>query len=642
MLSFAGPLESDCAELPADLGARLAASLGAGIGGEAGHVAVGGAHFVLRRAQALRGHMRSWRPARTPRGGYALFHGFIDNAAELAAVLACDPHDLAALYGSAAARWNEDADRRIIGEYCAVVFEPERRSVRLSRSALRAPPLHYARHAGRLVAASVPRAIFAAGVPMRLNEQKLADSAWLNSVDQAADWYLDLARVPLASVVTIDPGAVRAHKYYDLLAAREVRLRRAEDYVEQAAALLDEAVAKALAGASRPGLTLSSGLDSSQLAARALGRLPAGQRLPTFTFVPEPGWDGIVPNGMNGDERAMVEAFAAMHPRLDPYFTANKGAAQDHRWPELFHAMGCAPAGMCNMYVFHGIWQGAREQGCDRLLIGEWGNYTFSDRGDWGFVEYLRNGRWGQLYRALRDHPNDDRSFLRKLVALSLVPLLSDRAWRAWKRVMHPRERLPLTLMSPLRPDYRKRTGVEERARATGFLYGRYQPRTARQARAHIFANTDGEGAEIYQGFEQLYGIEQRDPYAYRPFAEFCFGLPTEMFLRDGERRWLAKQLARGVMPEEQRTNRLNGRWDADWHLRIGRKREEWRAALDRVATDPRLGQLIDVPRLRRALDEFPPQTSPDIAVWGPLEMGVPFALLTARFVDFVEGRNAL
>jgi asparagine synthase (glutamine-hydrolysing) len=194
--------------------------------------------------------------------------------------------------------------------------------------------------------------------------------------------------------------------------------------------------------------------------------------------------------------------------------------------------------------------------------------------------------------------------------------------------------------MSPLRADYRARNGVEERARATGFVYGRYQPRTAREARAQLFANADGEGAEIYQGFEQLYGVEQRDPYAYRPFAEFCLGLPTDLFLRDGERRWLAKQLAKGVMPEEQRTNQLNGRWDSDWHLRIGRRRGEWRSALDSIARDPRLSEMLDVPRLRRALDAFPERTSTDPQVWQSLEMGVPFGLLAARFINFVEGRN--
>ena len=85
----------------------------------------------------------------------------------------------------------------------------------------------------------------------------------------------------------------------------------------------------------------------------------------------------------------------------------------------------------------------------------------------------------------------------------------------------------------------------------------------------------DSRTANAYQAFEQMYGVAQRDPMAYRPFVEFCLGLPTNMFMRDGEMRWLAKEMAKGIMPEEQRLNRLNGRWDADWHLRIGRRRRD-------------------------------------------------------------------
>ena len=44
------------------------------------------------------------------------------------------------------------------------------------------------------------------------------------------------------------------------------------------------------------------------------------------------------------------------------------------------------------MYVFHGLFAGAVKEGCDVLLLAEWGNFTFSDKGDWGFVEYLLNG----------------------------------------------------------------------------------------------------------------------------------------------------------------------------------------------------------------------------------------------------------
>src|SRR4030095_15472721 len=121
-----------------------------------------------------------------------------------------------------------------------------------------------------------------------------------------------------------------------------------------------------------------------------------------------------------------------------------------------------------------------------------------------------------------------------------------------------------------------------------------------------------GDPAPFYQGLEQMYGIALRDPTAYRPFVEYCLGLPTKMFMRDGEMRWLGKQMAKGIMPEAQRNNALSGWWDADWHLRIGRRREEWLAELERLDRDDGLREMLDLPRLRQALEDWPSQTETD------------------------------
>ena len=622
------------------LAQRLAVSLCSGIGGAAGHSEFDGLHFASRPRGASPAQVRGWRPARLESGALVAFHGYFDNSAALASELGMGSGDLAALYGRAVERWGADADRRVIGEYCAIIAYPERSTVRLVRSPLRAPPLVYHCDPAGVAAGSVPRALFTAGISERLNQRHVEDSAWINYTAQEDTWFEGINRVPLGCTVTIDPGGRKLNQFYDILAIPDVRLPRDEDYVARAKELLDEGVRAALAGSRSPGITLSSGLDTPQVAVRVLDQLPPGQRLPSFTFRPELGWDGIAPRGANGDEGPMVEAFVAMHPRIDPHFAVNAGYGHDHRWPEMFHAMGGAPSGMCNMYVFHGLFEGARKAGCDRLLLAEWGNFTFSAKGEWGFVEYLLKGRWRQLYLALRDHPHDSRSLLRKFVALSLVPLIPNALWPLMKRLVHSDEKLSLELMSPLNPAYRAASGVEERARATGFPYGRYQPRNRRQAQAQMFANADAETSEIYQAFEQIYGVAQRDPMAYRPFAEFCMGLPIEMFMRDGKLRWLAKEMARGIMPETQRLNSLNGRWDADWHLRIGRRRAEFRAELERIAAHPTLGPMIDTARLIAALDDFPPQTSTDPQVWMEVEMGIPRALLTARFTNFVEGRN--
>ena len=642
MLAIAWPWKNNGHDGARDLSKRLASSLCAGIGGHAGSANVDGLHFAYRALNSSPAASRAWRPAILPSGRIAAFHGYFDNAMAIAAEFGATATNLAQLYGLAVERWGDEADRRVIGEYCAVVADPRNSRLRLSRSPLRAPPLHYFQDDDLAAVSSVPRALFAAGVPQRLNKKRLDDSALINFTDRESTYFEGVSQVPTGHVVELVRGRPRVlRQYYDLFATPKVRLASDADYIARAGQLLDEGVRACLAGFRKPGATLSGGLDTPQVALRALAALPDSQRLPTFTFHPEPGYDDRVQEYFVGNERPLVEAFAAMHPRIEPHYTANEGYEHDYRWTEFFHLMGGAPSGLCNMYVFHGLLSGAAREGCDLLLLAEWGNYTFSDKGEWGYVEYFLTGKWRQLWLALSRIQTDGRSVFGRFLVRCILPLMPHAIWRALRRLAKPKHRPVLDMVQPLSPRHRIASGAQRRLEQSGVAIERYQPRNRRHAQKLLFRNGDADAPEIYQAFEQMYGVALRDPTAYRPFVEFCFGLPVEMFMRDGRMRWLAKEMAKGIMPEEQRANRLNGRWDADWHIRLGRRRADLLAEIDRLARDERMAEMLDLPRLRAALEDWPDQTEIDPQQFYAREFAVPRGLLTARFVNYVEGRNA-
>ena len=585
---------------------------------------------------------RSWTSTEID-GLLVLFHGHISNARELAAELGLnwpsrpDTPDLARLYGRLLRQSGADCDLRIIGEYAAAVIDRTRQTLRLVRSPLRAPPLHF-HHAGqRVIASNVPRAVLAAGIAAQLDPLKLADNAWFNYASDRTGWYETIARVPLGTTIEFGPGGMDLRRYYDPLNLPEVRLPRAQDYVEQADALLKEAVAAALDGFARPGVLLSGGLDSSLVAVKALEVLPAAQDLPAFTFVPQADWDGRVPRGTYGDERPFVDAFAAMHPRIRPQYLDNHGLAFDHRMAELFHLIGIAPINLGNYSPYHEPWRAAQQAGCDVLLVPEWGNETFSNAGEWGLIEYFLHGRWGELRAALHTIADDNRPLWRRFVGECLLPLLPPTVWR-WQRAVRG-VRDTRELASPLRADYVAAHALNARGDAQDGALGASAPRSQRQWLARALSGAFEESSDVWQGFEQLYGVPMRDPAAYRPLAEFCFGLPTNLYLRGGQRRWLARELARGKLPEAQRTNQRNGRHHPDWLAKLAPRRAELRAELDRLEHVPELAEMLDFPRLKSALEDWPDQT-PIAEDALALQVALTRGLTTARFINFVSGRN--
>ena len=581
---------------------------------------------------------RGWKAPRSAAGTAALFTGWFDNKAEVARELGCDPRDPALVYACAVDLWGADADSRIVGHY-ASVCELADGTLRLARSPYRAPPLHYAEVQQGFAAASVVRVLHAAGASTRLAPRKLADALFLNMTEDDG-WYEGTGRVALGQIVVRSPdGGLRKHRWHDPLDVRPIAPASDVEYLAEAERLLGEAVAAALEGSRQPGAFLSGGLDSSNVAARALRRLP-GRRLPCFTFVPGADWDWIETPAMVGDERAAVEAFARFNPGIEATFVDSPGRNFDHAAEQLFLAMGCSPPSLANVWMHHGIYEAAREQGCDLLLSADLGNQTISNCGDWAPAEYFRRFNWREAWLILRDEPFAQTPPWRRFMVQCLAAQLSDKWWHAWQRLKGRKPQDANAEIAMVRPDAARRFRLAERARQAGVLYDRPVIGTRRQALIDAFARGDNDAADVELGFTQLYGIRCRDVTAYRPLVEFCSALPTRMYVRGGQQRWLARELGRGMMPEAQREDTRWGFHNADWHARTSKDLGRLRREIEAAGDDPVLNDILDVPRALKAVDEWPETSQYDPESYNRFVMGLPRAVLMARFVRFASGRN--
>lgn len=582
-----------------------------------------------------------------------LLHGAIDNAAELARELGLPPAGgspgespsvadrrfQARVYGEAVARWGDTADLRVIGHYCSVVDDPATGQTRLARSPYYAPPLHYFFTAQSVGAASTPRVLEPMGLERTLNRKRLAESLFfLHGEDEG---YLEGAhRVHYGCLVHLSPGHRRVVRYYDPMDLKPLPKASAEEHLREVDRLLTEGVGRIHASGRNPGLLLTGGLDSSNVASRLVPQLEPGRRLHTFTYVPQRDHGAAdVPHCLI-DEGPAVLAFAEAYPQLVPHIVENEGITFDHRLEDMFMAMGTGTVNTAIFFRYHGLFMAARDQGCDMLLSSDHGNFTFSADGEWAFSEYFRKGRLIQLWRAIKGYERHPGSLFWKFCSRSLVPMLPDALWRLAMRLRGGDPEAYNLRIGALREDVLDEYDLPERARKHGTLYERNWYASRRQHLVDNFARGDVEGSDMLQGFEQLYEVSMRDATAYRPLIEYCVGLPTDMFLRDGTGRWLARELGKGRMPEAQRTMLGHGQHNTDWYVRYTPKLDEMRRAVEEIREDPLLDGLIDADVLQADLDRWPDSPTYEDEAMTAATMRLPRAIALARYVKFMNGSN--
>ncbi|MFD0388084.1 asparagine synthase-related protein [Tistrella bauzanensis] len=227
----------------------------------------------------------------TSRDGGSLLavHGRIDNAHDLAASLTPDGlprHDASLLLAMIRHRGPDELAR------CRGAFALAFRDEGNGRLLLAADPLgrrtvFHARIGGLLVFSSRLRTLLALpGLPHDLDDGYLA--ALLSDVvpEPDATLYAAIRRVPAASTMTVGAdGTLAVHRYWQPDWGRRIRHARDETYVEEARALLDQAVARQLRGPGPVVCELSAGLDSGAVAATA-ARLRAPATIHALTLAP--------------------------------------------------------------------------------------------------------------------------------------------------------------------------------------------------------------------------------------------------------------------------------------------------------------------------------------------------------------------
>jgi asparagine synthase (glutamine-hydrolysing) len=131
-----------------------------------------------------------------------------------------------------------------------------------------------------------------------------------------------------------------------------------------------------------------------------------------------------------------------------------------------------------------------------------------------------------------------------------------------------------------------------------------------------------------------------RDPTADLDVVCYCFGVPPEQYLVEGIDRSLIRRAMWGLLPEVVLTNRLRGLQAADWHEKLENQRSELARQIGELKTSARVRRMIDLPRLERALSNWPTGAWHTNEVFEEYNLALMRGVAGGRFLRWFEAAN--
>lgn len=571
---------------------------------------IGSAGFVRTLLRSTPEDALDHQPCVDANSGWTLvFDGRIDNREELAAALGLDPERLrkmadAELALQAWARWESAGLPRLLGDFAMAAWHARSRRLVLSRDYLGTRPLFWHQGDGFLAFASLPKALFAIpGVPRELSEEGLHDFLSLIPMLDGKTLYRGIHRVMPGQCLIVEDGRTRIETWYSFDSKRELRLPTDDEYVEAFTEHLERAVARRLRAVGPIAAELSSGFDSSTIAAVAAAQLAGrGQSLLAYTSVPREGFADRTRAGTHADEGPGARAVAARYPNIEHVLVRSDGTSPMQGLDFAIEALDRPTLNPCNGVWVDRIRSLASARGVRVMLNGGVGNMSISYDGRSLLPALFGRGRlirWLHEVRALqRTHPGLRwRQMLAHSLAAWTPPALLSR-WLRWRG-----RGWNLADYSAINPTFMAQMDTAARARRASVDLSYRDVADGRSTRIRALQLIDiGE----YSLGANHSGLEPRDPTSDRELVEFCLAVPESQFLRDGKTRWLLRRAMADRLPAEILDCRSRGLQGADWYESVAGELPRIREELERLQAHPSAGRYLDLPALQASLDAWP------------------------------------
>jgi asparagine synthase (glutamine-hydrolysing) len=565
----------------------------------------------------------------------------IDNREQLGDALDIAPNELSNLADSSIVlkawqQWGSGCVDRLLGAFAFAVWDSVAEQLFLARDHSGARPLHFRASEESFAFATTARAILGVpGVSHELDEMQLALDLFGLPPEPFRTRFREIREIPPGHCLLVTRESAlkavpRRYWHFDRLAP--VRFKRDQDYVEAFLEIFDEAVRCRLRTTGEVATELSAGLDSGSVAATAARLLGVqGKTLAAYTAVPRPGFSGLVGRGLIADEGPFAAQVAAFYPNIRHHLVDSTGSDMLRELARIFPFLDLPTPGPLNLVWANSIADRVAASGAKVLLCGALGNFTISYMGHELPRASYRSGHWVRAFRQAWELRRIGLSSGRNAASLTIFASLP---WALRSRIDPLIRNVTLDGIA-IAPERARELDLLDRARRQFFRRQTVLPYVMEQS----FQNNQygDHNAACSAGW----GIETRDPTADKRVYEFCAAIPPEQFVVGGRGRSLIRRAMQGRLPPAVVDSREKGTQAADWYESLSAILPQIREELKLLAESPGARRLLDLDRLRGAVDRWPKTAAEAFEHPGLCEAGLPRAISVGYFIRRCEAEAA-
>lgn len=517
----------------------------------------------------------------------------LDNREELLSqfpLLSGDTTDSGLLL-AALEKWGSSVCDHLLGAFAFAIYHTSTHTLHLYTDHMGNRSLFYAILPDRILfsTALVP---LARTLSAAVSEKWLAACLATTSADmmlyEALTPYEGILQMPAAGHLTWTPEFSSLDIYWDRTSLpKPLPHKDPMHYQTLFRDTLSACVSSMLRSAEHTGCTLSSGLDSSAIAALAAPRLAEmGEQLYSYTSVP---LRDFVPEGTEpADESAGVLATCRQYPNISPAFLSCPGQDAFTELSRLVPLLGYPMKSGHNLTWLDAIYEKAHRDGCRVVLKGQYGNATIS----WGkalsvFYQLFCSGHPRIALRTMKDFGHRygiPRKYMLKCILTEWIGNLFPAK---------PED--PLTAPGLMQRYHISRAYRKQMRSAGG---GEMDSREKRLS--FIFNPTAQMQLGMFDtAMSLIHGVLIRDPSKDKRIIELCCSLPVECSLSGSLERGMVRTYLEGIVPDSIRKEIFHrGVQSADSTFRSQLLWDENRRDILEVLHSPTLRRYIDPGKL--------------------------------------------